>query len=113
MLDDENVVRVVQYQKPPAWMEWSAYAGAVGLFAATLLNPASPVWPALLTGFLLYWNYRLFDTIREYVKYVNAIEFSKLLTVLAEAEINKQKDGTIPERDGLTKEHDSEGTEGD
>lgn len=111
MLDDENVVRVMQYQKPPAWMEWLAYSVMVGLFAGAYLGN---VWAlAVLTGGALYWNYRLFDTIRAYVKYVNAMEFSKLLAVLAENELNKQKDGTIPERDGLTKEHDSEGTEGD
>ena len=102
-MDDDNVMRIVQYRMPSVWMEYSTYAGAVLLLAAA--HTTGMIWYTMgLAGMLMYWNYRLFDTIREYVKYVNASEFSKLLTMIAEEEINKPKDGTFQDTECLTKE---------
>ena len=107
-------LRIVQYRMPPAWMEWGAYIGAVSLLAAGILT-GNVYFYAAITGMLLYWNYKLFDVIREYVQYLNASEFSKLLTTIAEAELNKQKDGTFQDSECLTKEQEceQESTEGD
>lgn len=109
---DNDVHKIVQYQMPPVWMEWGGYGAALGMFYAAVLT--QNVWVIMaLAAMLMYWNYRLFAIIREYVTHVNASEMSKLLMIMAEAEINKQKDGTFQDNECLTKEHDSEGTEGD
>lgn len=102
MLDDKDTYRVMQYEKPPLWMQVLAYMGMVGLFAGAFLGN---VWAlSLLAGWALYWNYKLFEIIKAYVNYVNATEINNLMAKLVAEELNKQKDGTIPERDGLTKE---------
>lgn len=106
--DKDGVMRIVQYKKPPVWMEMAGYLGAVCLFAATIVNPGAVLWPALLTAHLLYWNYRLFVTLREYVKYVNATQISSLLMAMADEESNKHKEGTISESHGLINGDDDE-----
>ena len=102
-MDDDKVMKIVQYKMPPIWMEYSTYAGAVLLLAAA--HTTGVIWYTMgLAGMLMYWNYRLFVTIREYVRYVNTSEFSKLLTMIAEEELNKHKDGTFQDSECLTKE---------
>ena len=105
-------LKVVQYQKPSPVYEWLGYVGAVSLLAATVMSPGTAIWPALLTGHLLYWNYRLFDLMRKYVEYVNATEISNLLQEMARHAINEHEDGTIPERDGLISREESDETDG-
>ena len=108
-MDEDNVYAVKQYQMPPLWMEWGAYVGMVSLLSAGIVT--GNVWFfAGLCGMGLYWNYKLFVVIREYVKYVNASEFSRLLTMIAEEINNKHKDGTFQDSSGLTKEQGDEET---
>ena len=106
-MDDDNVTRILQYENPPLWMEWSMYIGTVLMFCAAVVT-GHIAWTGTLAGGLLYWNYRLYEIIRAYVRYVNASEISKLLVILAEHENNKQKDGTFQYSDGLTKEQGDE-----
>lgn len=115
MNDDNNVIRIVQYKQPPLWMEYGVYAGALGLFTATIANPGISWWPMALTAMMMYWNYKLFSVIREYVKHVNASQFNTLLEIMSQAELNKPEDGTFQDSSGLTKEQESEqeSTEGD
>ena len=108
-MDDDNVVRIVQYKQPSLWTEAMGYAAAVVLFGLTVLQTANVIPPLALTAMLMYWNYKLFGVIREYVKQVNASEMSRLLTLMAEDAINKQKDGTFQDSDSLTKEQEGEG----
>jgi methyl coenzyme M reductase beta subunit len=65
-LKEPIVIR--QYQAPSKLYEYGAYAGAIGLFAATVVNPGVLLWPGALTGILLYWNYLMFDIVKKYVK---------------------------------------------
>lgn len=107
-MNDKDCIKLLQYQRPPAWMEWSGYFGALAMLAAGIVTEV--VWfYAGVTGMLLYWNYKLFDVIKQYVDYVNATEINKLFDMLAENERNKQKDGTFQDRDGLNKERENEG----
>ena len=114
-MDEGNVTRIVQYKQPPLWWEFGVYLGMLFVFTLMLVDTVN-IWAAcVITGWAMYWNYHLFRIIREYVKYVNANEFSRLLTIIAEEELNKQKDGTFQDSESLTKEQDSveESTEGD
>jgi|SRR5210317_190956 len=104
-MDDDNVYTMNQYQKPAWWMEWSAYAGAVLLLSAGITT--GNVWFfAALCGMLLYWNYRLFDTMKQYVAYVNTNEFKMLLDRIRDAENKEHKDGTFQCSSCLNKEQD-------
>lgn len=105
-MSNEELI-LVQYEKPPAWLEWGIYIGSVCLLAASVATNLP--WFAMgLAAILMYWNYRLFRIITEFVRYRNASEFSKLLTKLAALEDNEHKDGTIPVQECLTKEQESE-----
>lgn len=105
-------IKVVQYKQPSPVYEWLGYVGTVLLLVATILYPGTPLFPAMLAGGLLYWNYTVFDLMRKYVRYVNATEISNLLQEMALAEENKHKDGTISDSEGLTKEPVDEQEEG-
>lgn len=105
-MNDEPYV-LVQYSRPPVWMEWGAYLCTVLVFAAAVVTGALH-FVAVLAGCLLYWNYLLFSTLKNYVQYRNASEFSKMLTALNEHEANNTQDGTIPVQQGLTKESEDE-----
>lgn len=107
-----KTVKVVQYKQPSPLWEGAGYLGALALLAATLVNPGVAAWPAVLTGCLLYWNYYMFRIMRDYVKYVNATEISKLLVDLANNEEEVHKDGTISDSEGLNKEPVDEQEEG-
>ena len=106
-MENDNVYKIVQYKQPPLWMELGAYLGAVSLFAAGVAT-GSVYYFMGITAMLLYWNYKLFSVIKDYVNHVNASEFSKLLTLMAEEELNKHKEGTFQDSSGLTKEQDDE-----
>jgi len=107
-MDVENI-QIVQYKQPPLWMEWGGHLGAVSLFAAGVVT-GNIYYYMGLTAMLLYWNYKLFSVIREYVRHVNASEFSKLLTMLADLEDNEHEDGTFQDSSGLTKEQGDDET---
>jgi len=114
-MNEEDQVSIVQYKVPPLWWEFGVYAGMLFTFVLLAVDTVN-IWAGVvLTGWAMYWNYHLFRIIREYVRYVNANEISKLLTILAEAELNKQKDGTFQASECLTKEQDDEqeSSEGD
>lgn len=96
-----KTMKVVQYKQPSPLWEAAGYAAALALLAATLVNPGVAVWPAILTGCLLYWNYYMFRIMCDYVKYVNATEISKLLVDLANKDAEVHKDGTISDSEGL------------
>jgi methyl coenzyme M reductase beta subunit len=100
-MKDQETIILKQYQAPSKWYEYGAYAGAVGLFAATVANPGVMLWPGAITAILLYWNYLMFDIIKKYVNYVNAQQISKLLTDLAENHSSGKEDGTFQSNDGL------------
>lgn len=102
-------IKVVQYDHAPVWMEWLGYIGAVSLLVAGILT-GEVLWYAAITGWLMYWNYRMYRIINKFVDHANAIEISNLLVNLALEENNKHKEGTISDTDGLTKE--DEGDEG-
>lgn len=118
MLDEDNVIRIVQYQEPPLWMEWGSYLGGVAVFAAFVAT-GEVFWVGFLTAMLLYWNYRLFHTIKQYVRYVNTNNMKELRFQMLEAALNEHKDGTFQDSNGLTKEQGDEvdeagpNTEGD
>ena len=102
-MDDDNVMHVRIYSKPAWYLEWAGYLGGVTLLSAGITTGV--IWYyAALAGMLLYWNYRLFDTIKEYVNFVNASEIKKLIDAMESIEDNKHKDGTIPVQNCLTKE---------
>ena len=107
-MDNDNVTQIKVYKNPGAWMQWLTNFGIVGLFAAGVATTNIYFYVAL-AAWLLYWNYNLFGLMRAYITLHNANAFNKLLEVMAVAENFEQKDGTISERDGLTKESESEG----
>ena len=92
---------------PPLWMEWGSYIGGLLLFAAGIVT-GSLYFYAGVTAMFLYWNYKLFAIIREYVRHVNTTEFSRLLTIIAQNELNKHEDGTFQDSSCLTQEQDDE-----
>lgn len=97
-------LELVQFQKPPLWIEVLSYAGMVGLFAGAFTGNVGAL--CLLAGWALFWNYKLFESIKAYVEYVNATEINNLLARIVEDELNKQKDGTFQDNESLTKEKD-------
>lgn len=102
-MDNDKVFKIVQYKMPAVWMEWGIYICAPLVLASAIVT-GNVYFTAALTGCLMYWNYLLFKSLRQYVRYVNASEFSKLLTMLSEDEFNKHKDGTFQDSSCLTKE---------
>ena len=98
---------LVQYAKPPAWLEWLVYVITVVIIGAYVIAP-SVYYLVLLASGLMYWNYRMFRIVTEFVRYRNASEFSKMLDVLASYAVNDTEDGTIPVQESLTKESDDE-----
>lgn len=98
---------LVQYEKPPVWMEWGMYVCAVGTLAGSVAT-GIPYFAMVLTAALMYWNYRLFRIINDYVRFRNASNFSRLLSELEALDLNEHKDGTIPVQECLTKEQESE-----
>lgn len=111
-MKDVKTIKVVQYKQPSPIWEGAGYLGALALLAATLVNPGVAMWPAALAGALLYYNYTMFRIMRDYVKYVNATEISKLLVDLANKPAEVHKDGTISDSEGLNKEPVDEQEEG-
>lgn len=105
--DNEEVIAIQQLRPPSVWMEWISYAGMVGLFAGAYIGNALSL--GVLTAWALYWNFNLFSSMRAFVQLYNTKVFKDLVEALAEIASNNHKDGTIPERGGLTKEQESEG----
>ena len=101
-------IEFTQYKKAPLWAEALAYCGFLGLFAASIVTGGSPIWMGVLCGWAMYWNYVLFRLINRYVSFVNASEFSRLLSTLVALQDNETEDGTISVHEGLTKEGQDE-----
>ena len=97
-----------QYKKAPLWAEMLTYTGMLGLFAASVVGGGPPIWMGILTGWAMYWNYVLFRLINQYVSFVNASEFSRLLRTLKALQDNDTEDGTISVQESLTKEGTNE-----
>ena len=107
MQNDDNEMVFVQYSPPSRWYEIGGYCLALGLFYASALT--GNIWVLMaLAALFMFWNYKLFSILRDYIRHLNASEFSRLLTVLSENEINIQKDGTFQDSSSLTKEQESE-----
>ena len=103
MSKDELIL--VQYEQPSKWIEWGVVFFAMLMVGCTTVY-GGPYFAVALAAGLLFWNYRLFRVVNEYVKYRNASEFSRLLDTIAALERNNTEDGTIPVQESLTKEQE-------
>ena len=103
-------IKVVQYEKPPLWMEMGGYLVTLGMFAGVVVTGNVYILTALASC-LMYWNYKLFRVIGSYVNEINRNEINKLITLLDSITANNTEDGTIPVQESLTKEGDSDETQ--
>lgn len=107
---DEEVLVLKHYNKIPTWIEWLVYVSVLSLFVGYVLTLS--VYPVVvITAALLYWNYKLFGILNNYISYINATGVIQLLTELYSYHDNEQKDGTFQDTDGLIKGEDSDETE--
>jgi hypothetical protein len=106
MHEDTKVVKVAHYKHNPVW-EWAGYIGIITVFALWVVT-LEPLFVYALTAMLLYWNYTLFMQIKMTMEYVNHQQIKDLAFSALANELNKHKDGTISDREGLTKESEDE-----